>query len=350
MFGKFLTSDAARDTSVTVAGQLCNLTAATAISANTTQLNCTLPTQGVPWGIWPVVVTTAGFGAAVPPTGAAAPTLTAYNVTPAVSISAPLLHNVSSGAGGNCRVSLFGGGLLTVTGVGLVPGVNNSDQQRSMEAFFDASNATLACVASASPAAAPASCSFFGATTPPLTAMNGSSPYLTMTVVTADSTSATIRLSRYSVPNADKFTPNSTIRSLLRWRVRVRDTAYAATLTPPATSYAVSADMYLEMCTGRTPVLSAASPPSLPPGTIGGAGRALAVTYGFAMAGTESGVLVPTAAGSPSNAAIELELAGTRVACANASVVSSSATNTTYTETASCTLPPYIPSGLYTLW
>ena len=293
------------------------------------------------------MVTAAGLGAAVPPTDALAPTLTAYNVPPTAAYSSPLLHNVSSGAGGNCRVSLFGGGLVTITGTGMVVGVNNSDQQRSMEAFLDASNATLACISSSSPAAAPAACSFFNASTPPLAALSGSTPLLNMTVVSADSTSATIRLSRYSVPNADKYTSNSTIRSLLRWRIRVRDTG-----APPAAPYSYSdtADMYLEMCTGRAPVLSTVSPASLQAGTPGGVTRALTVTYGFSMAGTESGVLVPRAAGSPSNAAIELELAGVRTACTNASVVGSSSTTTTYTETASCTLPPYIPCGLYTLW
>ena len=329
--------------SITVGDRPCNLTSAplTAVNSNITRVDCVLP--ALSWGTYPVLVSVAGMGAASPPLGAPLPSLL-YGLG-GLAASAPPLHNVgSSGIGGNCRVSLFGGALVTVTGSGMVPGANSSMLQRSTEVSFDTSNSSVACVASATPAAAPASCSFFGKPTPPLAAVNSSSPSLTVAIASVSSTTtAVLRLSRYTIADAAVYSGNTTIRSLLSLRMRIRNA------TAPSSNF-VDAWMSLEMCVGRTPSVSSISPTSFPATSSGGS-RNLTLAWGFTMAGMENGVLVPTATGAPSNATVELESgSGLRVPCAAPVVTASSATNTTYNETLACTLPTYIPPSSYTLW
>ena len=312
----------------------------TTSGVNVTRVDCSAPL--LPWGQYQVVVTVDGLGPAVPPLGAPPPAL--WFSPTAITYSAPLLHTVSSGAGGNCRVSLFGGGLLSVSSSAMVSGITSSELQRTMTAFFDNSSPSTTCISSTN-AAAPASCTFFGKATPPLSAIstssNGSAPPLTMGVASASSTAATIRLSRYTIPDMAQYAGNATIRSLLRWRVRIFDTSAA-----PTTPYVDGPDTYLEMCSGRTPNVYALSPTSIGPGS----GRNLTLSWGFTMAGTENGVLVATAVGAPSNASIELESGTLRIPCGAPVITATSAANTTYNETLVCSLPAYIPASHYTLW
>ena len=330
---------------ITVGGRPCNVSGSavvnTSSNANVTRVDCSAPL--LPWGQYPVVVAVAGVGLAAPPRGASPPSLS-VNLT-SLSYTAPRLHD-AAGAGANCRVSLFGGALLSIAGGGMVPGLNSSELQRSMTAFFDNSSPSITCVSSAA-ASAPASCTFFGKVTPPLSAItNGTAPALAMAFADASSAAtATVRVGRYAIPDVALYAGNATIRSLLRWRVRVSNTSAS-----PTTAYVDSPDVYLEMCSGRTPTVYALSPTSIVPGSAGGSSRDLTLTWGFTMAGTENGVLAPTAIAAPSAASIELEVGSLRVHCGGPVVTARAATATTYNETVLCSLPAYVPPSNYTLW
>ena len=203
MYGedKFLApEDDLSKVTITVGGRACPVTNANTVGSVTT-LTCTLP--WLPAGDWPVVVSVAGRGVARAPE-------TATKVVPSLSVPIAALRSPAPAAvaGQSCLLGMWGGGLLTIAGNGLVEGVANEALARRMEVMWSLPVADAA---------------FYGRPSPVRTAVEGGR--LALSIAGAAAGSATVRLARYTVPDVDLYAGNNTIRSSLRWAVRVNNTA-----------------------------------------------------------------------------------------------------------------------------
>ena len=343
-----LTADPAGDVTVTVGGRACPLTETpisqfTVNSTNVTSINCYAP--ALPWGDWPVAVMVAGIGLARPP-------LTAARSLPfiAYKVLGSALAMVAPPVGGNatspdrCRVGMFGGGLLTISGVGLVQGIASAEFGRRMEPAWDVTSGSFCGTMAGSPAPA---CTLYGKQSPVVAAATNGSQ-LSVAFESASGPTATVRFGRYTVSDYEKYVGNNTVRTQIRLRVRV----YNTTAVPPVSTLndAAGNAHYVDFCSGRTPFIYSLAPASGAVAPVTTDTPTLSLSFALLAAGTDNGVLTQLSDGAASNATVELESGSGVYRCTSPIVASSAAGATTYNESLTCTLPAYLPAANYTLW
>ena len=277
------------------------------------------------------------------------------------------------------QLSIFGGSTVTLAGVGFVSGLTNATLGRTMFLEWD-SPANGICVATAS-----ASCAWLGAPPPPLVAAAAGA--LPLQLLSSDGATAVFRIGRYSLadlpasavaaaaaavaggggsistgalaPPATYLTGNATLRSVLRWRLRV----FNSGVVPPTATEVTGT---LAFCGGRTPAVTSVAPATVAAGLQPSGGVALVISWQVSLAGSSNGTWNASAAGSSSAATVELVAVargGSSTAgagplllqplvlnCSDARVNASSLGSTSYNETLRCQLPAYVPAGTYTLW
>ena len=132
VYGTFLTdapASTASDVSITVGDLPCPITATSTTQTGVQLLGCAAPF--LPAGTWPVAVLVAGRGAARTPLSSSRPTPSiSYPFIPGSTIAPSMIL-------GHCHGSVYGGGMLTVQGVGFVEGVTSMAFNRTMTAAWD---------------------------------------------------------------------------------------------------------------------------------------------------------------------------------------------------------------------
>ena len=223
--GTFLNASSVMDdVTVTVAGQPCPYLADQPFNPDGSiwRLDCSVPP--LPWGEYTVEVMVAGRGLARAP-------LTFFKALPTLfyNLSTLAQRTPALGSDSQCRLGMWGGGLLTFSGIGLVEGsIVNPALNRSMQAIWETTasdfctnvaGATVLCTGAApSPAAVAAAGGRLGLQ------LSGASNRVT-----------TMRLARYTVANPELYNGKATARTRLRWNVRVTNTTTnaAAVSTSP---------------------------------------------------------------------------------------------------------------------
>ncbi len=162
------------------------------------------------------------------------------------------------------QVSLFGGATVQAAGTGFVAGLVDTVRNRSMSIRW---GSNPSCIASlSSPASA---CTFFGSGSPPsLAADNG---LLTPRLLSSDGASATFSFSRYTLADlalvlppltaaalapASAYMGNTSVRSTLRWRLRVNITTNASAGFVDYNFGTGAQSSASSFCGGRTPLVT----------------------------------------------------------------------------------------------
>ncbi|KXZ49223.1 hypothetical protein GPECTOR_22g814 [Gonium pectorale] len=338
IYGTFLTDPsvpAISQITVTVANKTCAISDVSPFVANatltTTRIACNLP--ALPVGSWPINVQVAGLGLTRPP-ATVATDLPVINYTLRVtSYNSPAFSAAST----LCWFSYFGGGTFSVNAFGLVKDNYDAVLGRAFTPMWEAGTM----------------CPVSGVGSPPCIAAQttagqaNSSTTMWLIPVSSDGVSATVRLTRFRVPNPEAFAGNNTAKAQVRYRPRV------TYLYPnnPQFELTLAADT-LYFCGGRTPLLSGVSPSTIAP-DAGASGTALlSLTWFMSGVGSMNDTLRATPAGLPSNATVEFtnENGNITTFCNNVTVTASRIQLTNYSESISCIIPSYLPAANYTIW
>ncbi|GFR45051.1 hypothetical protein Agub_g6422 [Astrephomene gubernaculifera] len=354
-YGSFLSSALESEVTITVGGLDCGskTTAVIAASASSvsgnggtsiTRLACTVPP--LPLGDWPVVITVAGYGATRLP-------LSFWTDSPVLSSNLTddgLLGDLSA-LQTTCQVSLFGGGALDLTGTSNIADLQDAIASQQLAVSWDRSDesATGACVQTAI-----SNCSWLGRPTPPQAAVNASK--LSITLDWAGG-APVVSVGRYKLadlpapaaattvwPELLSYIDNAAVQSSMKWRIKQASSTAAGGTSE---SWGLAS-----MCGGYTPYIYELSPTTANPDMIDGEVQAQ-VRWRLTGVGSADGVLQTADISTPSLATLEFEPHdGSRrtLTCIQPTVISSTATETTYDETFSCRLPPYMTATQYTVW